>query len=1082
MVDNPPDDADKAVRRAPRGRVPRWCWIVSFIIAAAILGVWLMRNRLAGDVIDDQLAALDLPATYDIESIEPGRQVLTNLVIGDPKQPDLTIERVIVTLDYGMGLPEIGHVTLLKPRLYGRYDQDGLSFGSLDRVLFGPDRESEGLPDFDVQIYDGRALVETLYGPVGAKVQGGGNLAGGFAAMLAVNAPVLKVDDCELTAATAYGELKTSGDGLGFAGPVRLRGANCPTMRARLANATMQVEASIPTDFQSANVSASLETDQLAYDDNALASLAGPLRVNWREGELDATADLDAKQVSVGGLPLRRAALDGALRMRDGYSRIEADGALSGSGVDLHSYVAAPLREAGEMAEGSLLTPLLARIRGASAQQLRATSFVADFTAGSTDKSFSLVIPALQLRGAGGASVLTASRLQYSTGLSGLPRLSGNIRSGGAGLPEIAGRMERDDSGKTVFRLRMQPYAAGANRLAIPEMNLFQAANGALSFDGLVEAGGALPGGSVRDMTIPVQGRWSSGGGFALWDSCTTVAFDRLEYANLVLSDRDLRVCPPRGKSIVSQNAGGVSIAAGVPELDLSGMLAGTPIRLSSGPVGFAYPGVAVARDIDVTLGPTGSASRFKLSGVEARFDTDGSVSGSFEDTRIELAAIPLDLAETSGQWTYRAGVLAISDGSFRLLDRQQPARFSPLTTRGATLQLADNVITANAELRHPGSDRIVTATQIRHNLSSATGGARLTVDGLRFDDTLQPDQLTDLALGVVANVEGVVTGTGQIDWNANEVTSSGQFSSDGLDLAAVFGPVRGARGTIEFSDLLSLTTAPNQSLAVDSINPGIEVNEGTIGFSLRDGQFLGVTGGSWPFMGGTLSLRPVDLNLGASEVRRYVLEVEGLDSAIFVQMLELGNIAATGIFDGSLPLVFDELGNGRIEGGILTSRPPGGNLSYIGELTYEDLSPMADYAFEMLRSLDYKQMDIEIDGPLTGDILSKIRLDGVKQGAEADRNFFTRQLEDVPIQFNININAPFYKLIGTLRAMYDPAFVKDPRELGLLSDDGVRLRETATQEDVEKREQEEEAETVPEILGLPPEEPAIQRRESEIM
>src|SRR5205085_5988860 len=131
-------------------------------------------------------------------------------------------------------------------------------------------------------------------------------------------------------------------------------------------------------------------------------------------------------------------------------------------------------------------------------------------------------------------------------------------------------------------------------------------------------------------------------------------------------------------------------------------------------------------------------------------------------------------------------------------------------------------------------------------------------------------------------------------------------FSSEALDFAAVFGPVKGASGTVEFTDLLGLTTAPNQRIKVKTINLGIEVEDGELVFELRGGQVLAVQGATWPFMGGTLTLRPVTLNLGAHEERRYVLEVVGLDAAKFVERMHLENISATGIFDGTLPLVFD--------------------------------------------------------------------------------------------------------------------------------------------------------------------------------
>ena len=211
---------------------------------------------------------------------------------------------------------------------------------------------------------------------------------------------------------------------------------------------------------------------------------------------------------------------------------------------------------------------------------------------------------------------------------------------------------------------------------------------------------------------------------------------------------------------------------------------------------------------------------------------------------------------------------------------------------------------------------------------------------------------------------------------------------------------------------------------------------------------------------------KPTTLNLGVSEARRYVLVIEGLDAARFVERMGLANIQATGTFDGELPLVFGAAsateqvgaavgtllgigteaglqaaastpGSGRIVNGQLHSRPPGGNVSYIGELTYRDLSTMANFAFQTLRSLDYKQMDIALNGALEGEIVTNVRFDGVKQGAGAKQNILTRAVANLPIQMYINIRAPFYSLITSLKAMYDPAFVKDPRDLGLIDAQG---------------------------------------------
>ncbi|MEX0341602.1 MAG: YdbH domain-containing protein, partial [Erythrobacter sp.] len=534
---------------------------------------------------------------------------------------------------------------------------------------------------------------------------------------------------------------------------------------------------------------------------------------------------------------------------------------------------------------------------------------------------------------------------------------------------------------------------------------------------------------------------------------------------------RGLTLCPAAGRPILTNGPAGMRIAAGAPSLDLEGHLGETPIRLASGPVGFAYPGVMTAREIDVSLGPVEGASRFRVSGLEARLGDD--IAGTFADADIALAAVPMNLTGASGAWRFADGRLAIEQGEFILVDREGPARFEPLIARGAGLTLIDNIIEASAELRNPASDRLVTVVDIRHDLASGAGHADLDVPGIRFDRGLQPDQLSRLALGVIANAEGVVTGSGRIDWAADgAVTSTGSFSSEDLDFAAAFGPVRGASGTIEFSDLLNLTTAPDQSIRVASVNPGVEVFDGEVAFQLRDGELLAVSGGSWPFMGGQLILRDVDLNLGISEERRYIFEIVGLDAATFVTEMELENLSATGTFDGTVPIVFDENGNGRIDTGVLISRPPGGNISYVGELSYEDLSPIANFAFDALKSLDYSQMRVIMEGPLTGEIVTRVRFDGVKQGEGAESNFVTRRLAALPLQFRINIKAQFYQLLTSLKSLYDPASVRDPRELGLLSDDGTRLlRRSITGEEAKPDIDPED------IL---PDEPTIQEQESE--
>jgi hypothetical protein len=584
-------------------------------------------------------------------------------------------------------------------------------------------------------------------------------------------------------------------------------------------------------------------------------------------------------------------------------------------------------------------------------------------------------------------------------------------------MPQVSGRITQSAGGLQA-RLAMAEYRAGGGSLAIPELVLTQARNGSLGFAGNARLTGAIPGGRAEGLALPIDGTVAPGGVFALFRGCTTARFDRLALGQMEINSRALTFCPQLGQAIVRISAAGLKVAAGTPSLDLVGRFGGSPMRLISGAVGFAYPGTLDARTVDLALGAADKPARLKLSHLTARLGRD--FSGDFAGLDGRLPVVPIDLGQGTGQWRYAKGALMIEKAAFALADRDAPERFKPMVAREASLSFANGKIDAEALLREPNSDRAVVLAQIHHDLSAATGHADLSVKGLVFDKVLQPDDLSKLAKGTVANAAGRIDGSGRIDWNGTRVTSTGKFSSDSLNLAAAFGPVKGIKGSLVFTDLLGLVTAPNQTFQIASINPGIEVLDGTVTLAVLTGQEVAIADARWPFDGGTLRLEPVRLTFGTSDERQYVLAIEGLDAAKFVERMQLGNLRATGRFDGRLPLVFRGEA-GRIEGGTLVSRPPGGNVAYVGALSYKDLSAMANFAFDALKSLNYKVMTIGVDGDLAGEIITKVRFDGVRQGEGTKQNFATREIARLPLQFNVNVTAPFYSLINKAKSIYDP-------------------------------------------------------------
>ena len=202
--------------------------------------------------------------------------------------------------------------------------------------------------------------------------------------------------------------------------------------------------------------------------------------------------------------------------------------------------------------------------------------------------------------------------------------------------------------------------------------------------------------------------------------------------------------------------------------------------------------------------------------------------------------------------------------------------------------------------------------------------------------------------------------------------------------------------------------------------------------------------------MGGQLVLQETILNFGRPSAKRLTFEVIGLDAHTFVQSLGFKELDATGTFDGVLPMIFDESG-GRIVGGRLDSRPPGGSLAYNGVVNKADLGMMGNIAFNALRDLRFNSMIIRLDGDLAGEFAARLSIDGVALGqSNSTQKFIKGLLAKLPLHLNVNITGPFRALIATAKSFNDPRqVIKDvlPRPLDEVPGITTELRRVEEQQ-----------------------------------
>ncbi len=609
-------------------------------------------------------------------------------------------------------------------------------------------------------------------------------------------------------------------------------------------------------------------------------------------------------------------------------------------------------------------------------------------------------------------------------------RIDSNIQMAGGGLPSGRVSLRQPAAGAPMSGLaELAPYAAGGQRLALAPIRFGPGPAGSTELSTVAQLDGSFPNGRVQALRLPIQGQIGHGGSFAFGTACAVVSFNFLQMSSIQLGATRLPVCPI-GAAIISKQAGGaVRTAARINHPALNGRIGSSPLHLTA--AGGRLIGDRFGFNaLSMRLGKPESPIVFDAARLNGSF-AGANMRGSFGGAKATIGAVPLLLTEGSGSWVFRNKNLSVNS-ALTVTDRSDNPRFYPLKSDNTHFTIAGDYVRATGALKHSGV--LVSDVSIEHRLSIGAGHASLDVPGLTFGPNLQPEELTRLTEGVIALVNGTISGHGQINWAAGgKVTSTGDFTTANVDLAAPFGPVTGVAGTIHFSDLLGLTTSPAQVINVRSINPGILVENGVIRYQLLPHQLVKVERGEWPFMGGRLILDETVLNFAHSSAKRLTFEVVGLDAHTFVSSLGFKGIEATGVFDGVLPMIFDENG-GRIVGGRLDSRPGGGSLAYNGLVNKANLGTMGNIAFNALRDLRFRSMIIRLDGDLAGEFAARLSIDGVALGQSTKTQRIIRSLlAKLPIRLNVNITGPFRALIATAKSFNDPRqVIKDvlPRPL----------------------------------------------------
>jgi hypothetical protein len=1022
-------------------RGPRWTRIAGVVAVALLLAlivliavVWVERRPIATHYLKGEFERRGVTASYHLDRVGLRTQEVHDLVIGDPKRPDLIARHAIIQMRLKWnGSFEVYRVFARGVRLRGRYVNGKVSWGQIDKLMPPPSKKPFALPEFVLDVADSSISLATPFGPVGLAIQGNGKLSGGFAGHAAVVSPRLIPGRCAAVNLRANVALAVVAKHPRVEGPLTLDSFTCPASRFVMGAPRFDAKASFNESFTSVDGSGRMAITTLVAGANGLANFAGDITYKGALDHVGGQVKLSAQKSRMATIYADRTRLNGSYNLsgREGTFSLIGDYAADSAMLDpsMIAGVTQPLAAAAKTPIGPVASSIgNAVLRTARNFNSSGSIRVVNFPGGGAVR-----ITRADILGPNGAraQVSGGSGVTYYWPAYAL-KIDSDIRMGGGGLPQGRVSLRQPHTYSPMSGIvDLAPYAApNGQRLALSPIRFGPGPGGSTALSTVAQLDGPFPNGRVQALRLPITGQIGRGGSFAFGTACAVVSWNSFQMSALQLGATRLPICPIGPAMISKQPNGPVQASARLGATALNGRLGSSPLRLAT--AGGQIIGQRFGFNaLSMRLGKTASPIAFDAARFGGSFAA--GTRGDFSGARATIGTVPVLLSEASGTWNLKGSNFSLAGNSL-VTDRDANPRFYPLKTNDLKLTVGGDYVRASGGLYHPASGALVTDVSIEHRLSTGAGHAILDVPGLTFGPSLQPEEITRLTEGVIALVNGTISGRGRIDWTASgKVTSSGDFSTANLDLAAPFGPVTGMAGTVHFIDLLGLTTPPGQVMTVKSINPGILVENGVIRYQLLPNQLVRIERGEWPFMGGRLILHETVLNFNRPTAKRLTFEVLGLDAHTFVQTLGFKELDASGTFDGVLPMIFDESG-GRIVGGRLDSRPGGGELAYNGVVNKADLGTMGNIAFNALRDLRFKSMIIRLDGDLAGEFTSRLAIDGVGIGqTNSTQRIIRSLLAKIPLRLNVTIAGPFRALIATAKSVSDPRqVIKDvlPRPL----------------------------------------------------
>ncbi|MEO7277930.1 MAG: hypothetical protein ABIW33_07910, partial [Sphingomicrobium sp.] len=311
------------VRRRPMARILGYV-AAGFLVLAlvTIAGVWIERRSIATHFLKAELERRGVRASYHLDRVGFRTQQVSNLIIGDTRRPDLTARfaQVQMRLKWNGGF-EVYRIVARGVRLRGRLVHGKVSWGEVDKLLPVPStkRKPFTLPNIAVDVADSTISLATQFGPLGAAIQGSGQLSGGFKGQIAIASPRLVPGRCEAVNLRTNLAVSVTARHPHVEGPVALDRLVCASSRMEVVAPRFDTGTTFNESFTSLDGGGRMAIAKLTAGANGLAAFTGDISYKGSLSAVDGRIKLAAQQSRLATTFAERTRLNAAYHL--GLSR-----------------------------------------------------------------------------------------------------------------------------------------------------------------------------------------------------------------------------------------------------------------------------------------------------------------------------------------------------------------------------------------------------------------------------------------------------------------------------------------------------------------------------------------------------------------------------------------------------------------------------------------------------------------------------------------------------------------------------------------------------------------------------------------